>query len=143
VSCTQELKVIFPENIDDADFNIQSHEYTAIVYIKPEGGCTACTMSNLNPWKLYKDVLSKHNVDILLIISSMDEQNIREMLKSLNITFPVVFDKKSKFKIMNDKIFQVVPDGMFVIDKNKNVIFTGSPIANEKKWKSFIELIKH
>jgi hypothetical protein len=28
------------------------------------------------------------------------------------------------------------------MDKNKNVIFHGSPIASEEKWKSFTKLLK-
>jgi hypothetical protein len=141
VSCKQELKVIFPENIDNSDFmNMRFYEYIAIVYIKPEG-CTSCAMSNLTTWKLYKNILNKHNAGILLIINSRDEQNITEILKSLDIKFPVVFDKQGAFKRLNDKIFKITNDGVFVIDQDDNVIFTGSPIATEEKWKSFVKFI--
>jgi hypothetical protein len=43
---------------------------------------------------------------------------------------------------MNHQILEVASDGVFVIDKNHNVIFTGSPIATEEKWKSFVKLVK-
>jgi hypothetical protein len=140
VSCKQEpLKVTFPENIDNLD-SIWSHEYTVIIYIKPEG-CISCIFNDLNPWKLYQNVLSKYDINVLLIINSMGENNVVKMLKHLNIKFPAILDKKSRFRIMNDKIFQAVPDNIFVIDKDKNVIFSGSPIVTEEKWKSFVKLL--
>jgi hypothetical protein len=81
-SCKQELKVIFPENVVEIETYIKSYEYIVIIYIKSEG-CSLCTMSNLNPWKLYKKVLDKNNTNVLLVINNTNEQNIIEILKSL------------------------------------------------------------
>jgi hypothetical protein len=65
------------------------------------------------------------------------------ILKSFNINFCHAYDKTHKFRTSNDKIFRIACNGVFVIDKNKNVIFTGSPIATEENWKSFIKLVEH
>ncbi|MDR0420842.1 MAG: hypothetical protein LBH30_05250 [Prevotellaceae bacterium] len=101
-------------------------------------------MSNLiNPWEVYKKRLAKYNMGILLVINSTAEQYFDNMLKSFNIALCHTFDKTRKFRISNDKIFQVVSDGTFVIDKNKNVIFTDSPISTVEKWNSFVKLIEH
>jgi alkyl hydroperoxide reductase subunit AhpC len=140
VSCKQELKVFFPENIEKPDF--QSGKYMVIVYKKPEG-CTSCALSNLAPWKLYKNALIKHNVGVLLIINNTNERDVVRMLNSLDIQFPVVFDKEGEFRRINDYLFKVAHDEVFVIDKDDNVIFTDSPIASEEKWNSFINLLKH
>jgi hypothetical protein len=78
-----------------------------------------------------------------LVINNTNEQNIIEILKSLEISFHFVFDKKAKFRIMNDNIFRIASDGVFVIDKNKNVIFTESPIKNDKTRNDFIKLVGH
>jgi hypothetical protein len=139
--CQKELKVVFH---DDTIVNcIKSCEYTVIIYIQPEG-CTSCAMSNLiNPWEVYKKRLAKYNMGILLVINSTAEQYFDNMLKSFNIALCHTFDKTRKFRISNDKIFQVVSDGTFVIDKNKNVIFTDSPISTVEKWNSFVKLIEH
>jgi hypothetical protein len=141
ISCKQELKVIFPENVERTETYIQSHEYMIIIYINP-GECTSCSMNQLIPWKLYGNTLNKHNTSILLVLHNTDEQKVNEILKSLEIQFPVVFDKEGKFRIANDKIFRVAHNDIFVIDKNKNVIFIGSPIANEKQWREFIKVAK-
>jgi hypothetical protein len=99
-------------------------------------------MSNLiNPWEVYKKRLVKYNTGILLVINSTQEQYFDNILKSFKIALCRIFDKTRKFRTSNDKIFQVARDEVFVIDKDKNVIFTGSPIANEEKWNSFIKLI--
>jgi hypothetical protein len=86
--------------------------------------------------------LKKYNTGVLLVIFTAKEQDIIDMLKSLKINFPVVFDNGGKFRIMNDKVFKLAYDGIFVIDKDKNVVFTGSPIASEEKWNSFVKLVK-
>jgi uncharacterized protein (DUF1499 family) len=140
-SCKQELKVAFPSNIEKIE-NIMSYKHTVIIYIDGRE-CTACSLNDLKPWKLYEKSFDKFNINVLLVIFSANEQNAIRILNSLNIKFPVVFDKKGEFRTINSKIFKVVSDGVFVIDKDKNVIFTGSPIADEKKWNSFIELVKH
>jgi hypothetical protein len=118
----------------------QSTEYTAIVYVDSTSGCTPCAFRYLNTWKIYQKTLNKHNTEIFLIINHSDEHLVTEILKSIGV-FKFVFDKKSKFKIVNYQIFQDASDGVFVIDKNRNVVFTGSPIVNEETWNSFVKLI--
>jgi hypothetical protein len=141
VSCRQELKVTFQENADDIETYIESHKYTVIVYMNPEG-CTTCHMSTLSPWKLYRKILDKYNIHVLLMVNSTNEEYITEILKSLELSFYLVFDKKGKFKIMNNEIFQIASDEVFVIDKDKNVIFTESLIKNDKTLNTFIKLVE-
>jgi hypothetical protein len=119
---------------------IQNSEYTVIIYIDSTGGCTPCSFQHLNSWKAYQRALSRHDTEILLVINNSNEQLVIEILKSIGV-FNFVFDEKNKFKIMNNQIFKLASDGVFVIDKNSNVIFTGSPTATEKTWNSFIKLV--
>jgi hypothetical protein len=85
--------------------------------------------------------LNKYNTGILLVINYSNEQVVIEILKSIGV-FHFVFDKTSKFKIMNYEIFQAASDGVFVIDRDKNVIFAGSPIVNEEKWNTYRKIIE-
>jgi hypothetical protein len=139
ISCKEDpVKAVFTD--PDMQQYTQSTEYTAIVYVDSTGGCTPCAFRHLNIWKAYQKTLNKHNTGILLVINHSDEQFIIEILKSIGV-FQFVFDKKSKFKIVNYTIFKNASDGVFVIDKNKNVVFTGSPIVNEETWNSFVKLM--
>jgi hypothetical protein len=140
ISCKQELKVVFPDDITKADVHAVSNKHIIIIYLDSRA-CTACSLNNLKPWILSKKKLDKYGVGILLVIRHTDEQNVTETLHSLDIKFPVIFDKKGTFKKLNDKIFQIANDGVFAIDQNDNVIFTGSMLANEKKWNSYVKLI--
>ncbi|MDR0421109.1 MAG: hypothetical protein LBH30_06655 [Prevotellaceae bacterium] len=104
--------------------------------------CTTCSLSFLDSWKLYENILQKYNIGVTLVVLTTRRQDVIDILKSFKINFPFVFDNGGKFRIMNDEIFKVAQDGIFVFDKNKNVIFTGSPIVSEEKWNSFVKLVK-
>jgi hypothetical protein len=137
--CQQELTVVFH---DDTTANcIKSYEYTVIIYVKPEG-CISCAMSNLiSPWEVYKKRLARYNTGILLVIDGTPEQHFDNILKSFSIPHCHTYDRTRKFRTSNDKIFQAAHGGIFVIDKEKNVIFTGSPIATVENWNSFVKLM--
>jgi hypothetical protein len=140
ISCKEDMDKVFFTDIDIEQYT-QNTEYTVIVYVDSTSGCTPCAFRHLNMWKAYQKTLNKYNADILLVINHSDKQLVIEILKSIGV-FQFVFDKRSKFKIVNYTIFRDAFDGVFVIDKNKNVVFTGSPIVNEETWKSFIKRIK-
>jgi hypothetical protein len=140
ISCKEDLgKVVFTDPVMEQ--YTQNAEYMTIVYVDSTGGCSPCAFQYLNSWKAYQKKLNKYNTGILLTINYSDEQLVIEILKSIGV-FHFVFDKKSKFKIVNYQIFRNVSDGIFVIDKNKNVMFVGSPIASEEKWNSFVKLVE-
>ncbi|MDR3244885.1 MAG: hypothetical protein LBT50_00450 [Prevotellaceae bacterium] len=110
-----------------------------IIYIDI-AGCTPCSLSNLEPWKNYKKTLAKYDAGVLLVFRNPDEEKIIDILKSMEITFHFMFDKTGKFKAENE-IFKSVGN-ILVIDKNKNVIFSESPIKNEQTWGMFLKKIK-
>jgi Icc-related predicted phosphoesterase len=114
ISCKPAFdKVIFTDaNIEQYTRN---NEYTAIVYVDSTGGCRPCAFQYLNSWKAYQKTLNKNNTEILLVINYSDEQLVIEILRSI---------------------------GVFVIDRDKNVIFAGSPIMNEEKWNAYRKIIE-
>jgi hypothetical protein len=140
ISCKQELKIVFPDDITKAEVHAGSNKHIIIIYLDSRA-CAACSLGNLKPWILSKKNLDKYKTGILLVIRCADEQNVTKTLHHFDIKFPVIFDKKGAFRRLNEKIFKIANDGIFVIDQDDNVIFTGSMIANEKRWNSYIKLI--
>jgi hypothetical protein len=140
VSCKHEEKAVFPVKIpDEVNQYIHKHKYTIVIYVETVQ-CTSCALSSLSSWKVQKKVLDRYDVGILLVFNSRDENQIIETLQSLKILFMFIFDKTGHFKASNR--MNLVNDNVFIMDKDQNVVFTGSPIINEEKWNSFIKLIK-
>jgi hypothetical protein len=140
VACNRETKAIFPDKIpDEINQYIQRHKYIAVIYVEPSQ-CTSCKLSDLTVWKTHKKSLDKYDVGILLVFRNSDETKIIELLKSLKIAFMFIFDKTGQFKANNET--GLATDNVFIMDKDKNVIFTGSPIINEEKWNAFSKIIK-
>jgi hypothetical protein len=141
VSCKRETKAIFPDKIqDEINQYIQGHKYTAVIYVE-QSQCTSCKLSDLAAWKVHKKTLGKYDVGILLVFRDSDENKIIEILKALKIAFMFIFDKTGQFKANNET--GLATDNVFIMDKNKNIIFTGSPIINEEKWNNFSKIIKN
>jgi len=140
ISCKQDLQVVFPD-IPKLEQRTQNNEYTTIIYVDSSGQCTPCSLKHLNSWKAYQKTLEKYKTNILLVVNYSNEQYFIEALKTVGV-FDFVLDQKSAFRILNDKIFRSAYDGIFVIDKNKNVIFTDSPIKNEQTWGKFMKIVK-
>jgi hypothetical protein len=142
VSCKHEIKVVFPDAIQNQiTQHIQEQNYV-VIYVD-SSDCTTCSLRHLTFWNARKKELKDNNTGILLMIHHSDEQLVMTTLQSMEIFFPFILDKGRKFKVKNIEILGIAKDNTFVMDRNKNVIFIGSPIASEKEWKSFIKLIKH
>jgi hypothetical protein len=143
MSCEQNsknLKIVFPDNIEKTENYIVSHKYVIVIQIN-DNDCVPCSFNDLKQWKLHENILDKYDIGVLLVLPIADEQKASELLKSLDMQFHIVFDKIKKFRVINDRVLRAARDGVFVIDKDKNVIFAGSPIATEEKWNAFINLV--
>jgi hypothetical protein len=143
ISCKRELKVVFPDTVrNTVEKYLQEYKYMIIVYVD-SSECTQCAFNHLTLWKRHKQELSECNTGVLFIIQNSDEQAVLRVLKTLEIVFPFVFDKGEEIKT-NNKIFKSVGENVFVLDKNFNAVFLGSPIANRKNWNMFRKKIcKH
>jgi peroxiredoxin len=143
LSCKEKIEIVFLDIIqNDVEQYMQKHKYIVVIYIDSTA-CTPCSLNHLTFWKKHREELDRNNTGILLVIQNSDEQAIVNTLKSIKVAFPFMIDKDRKFKAKNIKIFHLAQNNTFVMDKDKNVIFIGSPIANEKNWESFIKLVKH
>jgi peroxiredoxin len=141
-SCKDKIKVIFPYTIQsEIEQYIQKHEYMVVIYID-SAVCTPCSLEHVTLWKKHREELMLNNTGILLVIQNSDEQAIINTLKYIKVTFPFIIDKRKKFKAKNIRLLSISQNNTFVMDKDNEVIFTGSPIASEEKWKSFLKLVK-
>jgi hypothetical protein len=133
------MKVTLPDNCpaDIAQY-MQQYEYMVMIYVD-SSDCTPCSFRHLAQWYSARNDFEKNGVGILLIFRNTDERTVIRTLKSIG-TFHFVFDKKGKFKADN-KVFEYVEDNIFVMDKDKNVLFMESPLKDEKTWKSFVKAI--
>jgi hypothetical protein len=136
------VKVVFPDTIQpEIEQYIREQEYIAVIYVD-SSKCTPCSLHHLTLWKTHIKELNDNNTGILLIICNSDEQAVIEVLKAKNVVFPFIIDKGGKFKT-NNEIFKLVRENTFVMDKNQNVIFTESPIKDDKTWKMFVKKLNN
>jgi hypothetical protein len=136
------MEVEFPDDVsNEITQYVRERNHVVVVYID-SSNCAPCSLRNLDFWNPHKKELKDNNTGVLLVIHNSDEQSVINTLKDLGISFPFIFDKGIKFKIKNIEIFANTRDNTFVMNKDKHVIFTGSPIASEENWKSFVKLIK-
>jgi peroxiredoxin len=137
-SCKETIKIVFPNVVQsEIEQYMQKHKYMVVIYVD-SAACTPCSMEHIALWKKHGEELMRSNTGVLLVIQNSDEQAIINALKSVKVTFPFIIDRGKKFKVKNIK---ALITGTFVMNKNRKVIFTGSPIATEEKWNSFVKLV--
>lgn len=144
VSCgDRTVKIVFPNVVQpDIEQYMQKQKYMVVVYVD-SSECTPCSLNHLSLWKKHQNELKQNETGILLIIHNSDENIVINILKDKKISFHFMIDRERRFKYKNREAFVPSYDNTFVMDRNRNVIFSGSPIATEEKWKSFIKLVKH
>jgi hypothetical protein len=142
LSFSQKIQISYPENMPkEISEYINAHDYMIIVYHKVTG-CTGCSVSELKPWGMYGKSFDKYKTGVLLVIRSTEkEENIRNLLKSDKIEYPCIFDSDGSFKT-NNPVYEQTEENVIAVDKNKNVIFTGSPIKDRETWDNFMKRIK-
>jgi Icc-related predicted phosphoesterase len=140
-SCKETIETVFPNVVQsEIEQYIQKHKYMVVIYID-SATCTPCSLNHLILWRKHREELTRNKTGVLLVIQNSDEQAIINTLESIKVTFPFIIDREKKFKIKNIRIFSIARDNTFVMDKDREVIFVGSPIATEEKWNSFIKLV--
>jgi hypothetical protein len=130
-------QIIFPENIYNDYIKYNKNKYILISYID-SSKCTRCELENIKQYMLHD--FSKVSTENILIINSQEETKIKDILSELYIDYPVFFDKtgelKKENKFLNEDLFQY-----FVIDKDMNIIWLGSPILSKESWILYNKLI--
>lgn len=145
VSEWQGKEVVFPEAMTDLltgdTIDLSDADFTILTYVD-SAGCTGCKMK-LPIWNEFiasLDTITDYNVNVLMIVSSDDEQEVRYLLKRDDYTHSVYMDRRDDANALNsfpaDELFRT-----FLLDKSFNVIALGSPIhfpSISKLYKSII-----
>lgn len=145
VSEWQGKEVVFPEVMTDLltgdTIYLSDADFTILTYVD-SAGCTGCKMK-LPIWNEFiasLDTITDYNVNVLMIVNSDDEQEVRYLLKRDDYTHPVYMDRRDDANALNsfpaDELFRT-----FLLDKSFNVIALGSPIhfpSISKLYKSII-----
>ncbi|MDR2407177.1 MAG: hypothetical protein LBE13_03570 [Bacteroidales bacterium] len=140
-ACKREIKVVMPDDLPvEIEQYIQKQRHVVMIYVD-SSDCTLCSFKHLIQWYSAKDEFEKNGIGILLAFRNSDEKTVIRALRSIG-TFRFFFDKGGKFKAEN-KVFKYAENNIFVMDRDKNVIMTKSPLQNEKTWNSFIRLITY
>lgn len=115
-------------------------DYILIIYLEIED-CMPCILDNVNLLKIYQSDFDKFKTGVLLIIQDSDKNNeINSIIEELDIHYPVFFDKGDSFrdsnKSMNHKVCHT-----FIMNKDYEVIWIGSPIKNEQSLIRYREMM--
>lgn len=131
--------IIIPDNMCASFSMLNFKNFTIITYID-SSECTSCSLECIKRFSLYDfdQLYTEH----LLVVRSVDEIKIKEILNNLFIDYPVIYDRNGEFKKLNkflsESIFKT-----FVIDKCKSIVWLGSPIETNKTWKLFNKMINN
>lgn len=99
--------------------------------------CAPCAVQTLYKWQNVMDESTKNknqNLKFYFIFSTQSNQieNVKYFLNSISFDYPIFLDTCNIFirnnaHIPTDQLLHV-----FMIDKQQNVVFVGSPLNNEK-----------
>lgn len=134
----EELKSVSDRIPDFKDYNCQ-RSYKIIAYVD-SAACTPCTLQTFTLWKNFTDKLEKADAELILVLKSEKDREIRDILAHHDILFPVFIDREGKFKVIN-RLPESALLHTFLLDKTNHVAFAGSPIQNEKSWLLFQKVI--
>lgn len=129
--------ISFPGPMRDSLKNYSDKNLLIIVIDSTD--CTSCTLQNIDMLKMYKEKFIEFNIDIL-IIAQRKNKNVESILDNMGIDFPIFFDN-SEFIIKNKLMYNSLLH-TFLINREKKVIWVGSPIRTENSWNIFCQMMK-
>lgn len=133
--------LIIPQQMEDEYENILHSSKNKLIIIVDPKDCTACALQNINTLKLYREQLSKFNTEVLLFTKGSSKNEVESVLYDMKIEYPVIYYNNDEFIIKN-KLTDNPLLHTFVINKEKNVIWIGSPIKNQKSWDLFCKMMR-
>lgn len=126
-------RIILPDYVSDAltgdTICLTDADFTILNYVD-SGGCTSCNL-RLPMWDEFNsslDTITDYQVNIIMIVNTADENEVKYLLKRDAYRYPVFIDKKNEIYQANsfpvDHAFRT-----FLLDKSHHVIAVGSPVA--------------
>lgn len=138
ITFPDELKNISDESPDFKDYACPK-SYKIIAYID-SADCTPCTLQSFALWKNFTEKLEQSDAELIIILKSGPNPEIQETFNFYDMHFPAFINPKGDFKIENHLPTSTLLH-TFLLDKNDQVAFVGSPIQNENSWQLFQKVI--
>jgi hypothetical protein len=134
--------IIFPDDMNDLwKSKTEKYNYTLILYVDSTD-CTPCSLNDVSLFKQYEDQLrNQFNTEILLVIQNIDYDYVNTVLSNINIYYPFILDISKEFKTIN-KIPDIHKYQTFLINKEKEIIWIGSPVINKNLWNLFTQAMQ-
>ncbi len=141
----QGKEIILPDDMTDFltgdTIDLSDADFTILTYVDSTG-CTGCKMK-LSLWKRYLnslDTLGYSSVDFLMIVNTVDGDELKNTLSMYAFTHPLYMDQGNKIDSVNG-----FPDEMrfqtFLLNDRKQIMAIGSPVGStdiEKMYNSII-----
>lgn len=133
LSCAEEMESNFDSLFLD--------NRTLIVAYVDSCLCTSCYFKDFQKYNMHN--LESHMTDLVFVVSESiyTKMGIDSVLKQYGLDYLVLLDVKGHLKQNNDFLHNPVYN-VFVIDRDYNIIWLGSPIKNEDTWNLFLAEIK-
>ncbi|MDR0743815.1 MAG: redoxin domain-containing protein [Tannerella sp.] len=134
-------KVDLPEELVQ-QISGASSNYHLVIYLEA-ADCVPCSLSKLTILNQYAEDFEKFNTDIVLVIDeSENKKQIEESFTGMKIEYLFFFDKDNYLLKNNPIISTNLLCRTFIIDKNMEVIWIGSPIANAKSIEGYRRMME-
>lgn len=131
-------QISLPENLrHEIDSISADHDYS-LIYIVEAEECVPCSLLVLNTISHFKSEFDTYNTGIIITINGKaDKDSTAMLLNEMRINYPVVFDTHSELFSLNKVIKNHHICRTFIIDKNYNVIWIGSPVKNSESLERY------
>lgn len=100
--------------------------------------CTSCALQSLS---VLKQLADECGVTFIPIIYPDDIYSICSTLSELNISFPVYYDEKDAFIVLN-RLNVKASNRTFLLDKSGRIVVVGDPIGQKKIEELYIKRSK-
>ncbi|MDE7459246.1 MAG: DUF1573 domain-containing protein [Muribaculaceae bacterium] len=140
-------EIVMPDDLvyqiqdDTIDLDLSRPDFKIINYIDSTG-CTSCRMK-LTMWSdLINELKSLPDVDVevIMIVNSIDSKEIVNILHRDNYLNPIVIDRDNLFDSLND-LPPKSEHHTFLLDAENKVIAVGNPVFNPKIRDLFLRQI--
>ena len=133
-------EIVVPDGmIEFINLHVKENNYVVISY-NDSTDCNSCSFLPLTYWKYYQREVNKYKIKNILIAQSA-EHDLIKYFDDFGISYPVIFDAKGEFKLKN-KLSDNPKYHTIIINKDKKVIWIGSPVLDHRTWDLFIQMLK-
>ncbi|MDR2586137.1 MAG: hypothetical protein LBC84_07980 [Prevotellaceae bacterium] len=112
-----------------------------VTYID-KNSCSECALRILLHWNSLLQELSDVSVGFIPVIYPNDISELVDVLQTMQIDFPLLYDTENVFLKMNKLNRTLAVNRTFLLDSNNKIIVIGEPLASERLWMVYKNALK-